>query len=56
MTFLDDYQVPYKLIGVQMVNMLLEHVPRDILKRTGVDGLIITVNLLPRSCLFLSVS
>ncbi|KAE9388619.1 hypothetical protein BT96DRAFT_428892 [Gymnopus androsaceus JB14] len=42
MTFLDDYQVPYKLIGVQMVNMLLEHVPRDILKRTGVDGLIIT--------------
>ncbi|KAF5361588.1 hypothetical protein D9757_011557 [Collybiopsis confluens] len=41
MTFLDDYQVPYKLKGVEMVKVLLEHVPREILKRTGVDGLIL---------------
>ncbi|KAJ4472023.1 hypothetical protein J3R30DRAFT_3659960 [Lentinula aciculospora] len=42
MTFLDDYQVPYKLEGVRMVEELLQHVPREILKRTGVDGLILT--------------
>ncbi|KAJ3857221.1 hypothetical protein EV368DRAFT_77951 [Lentinula lateritia] len=42
MTFLDDYQVPYKLKGVKMVEELLQHVPREILKRTGVDGLILT--------------
>lgn len=44
MTFLDDYQVPYKLKGVKMVEELLQHVPREILKRTGVDGLILTVD------------
>ncbi|KAJ3743501.1 hypothetical protein DFH05DRAFT_1618591 [Lentinula detonsa] len=42
MTFLDDWQVPYKLKGVQMVEDLLQHVPREVLKRTGVDGLILT--------------
>ncbi|KAJ3753415.1 hypothetical protein EV360DRAFT_53504 [Lentinula raphanica] len=42
MTFLDDYQVPFKLKGVKMVEELLQHVPKEILKRTGVDGLILT--------------
>ncbi|KIK54455.1 hypothetical protein GYMLUDRAFT_905811 [Collybiopsis luxurians FD-317 M1] len=40
MTFLDDYQVPYKLKGVEMINELLQRLPREILKRTGVDGLV----------------
>ncbi|KAF9076660.1 hypothetical protein BDP27DRAFT_1284592 [Rhodocollybia butyracea] len=42
MTFLDDYQVSYKLKGVRLVTELLEHAPREILKRTGVDGLLLT--------------
>jgi hypothetical protein len=44
MTFLDDYQVSYKLKGVRLVTELLEHVPREILKRTGVDGLLLTAS------------
>ncbi|KAG7096579.1 hypothetical protein E1B28_003998 [Marasmius oreades] len=41
MTMIDDYQVPYKLRGVVIVSQLLERVPQDLLKRTGIDGLIL---------------
>ncbi|EEB94737.1 hypothetical protein MPER_06401, partial [Moniliophthora perniciosa FA553] len=41
MTILDDYQVPYKLKGAQIVLEMLERVSGDLLKRTGIDGLIL---------------
>ncbi|KAF9557416.1 hypothetical protein CPC08DRAFT_819874 [Agrocybe pediades] len=40
MTFLDDYQASYKLQGTLLVQDLLRHVPADLLRRTGVDGLL----------------
>ncbi|KDR80514.1 hypothetical protein GALMADRAFT_240803 [Galerina marginata CBS 339.88] len=40
MTFLDDYEPKYKLRGVTLVQEMLRHVPGDLLKRTGVDGLL----------------
>ncbi|KAF9268321.1 hypothetical protein L218DRAFT_608770 [Marasmius fiardii PR-910] len=40
MTMLDDYQVPYKLKGVAIASELLERAPQDLLKKTGIDGLI----------------
>lgn len=43
MTFLDDYQVPYKLLGVRLVSDMLNRVPPDLLLRTGVDALMFTV-------------
>lgn len=43
MTLLDDYESYYKLKGLIVVSELLNHVPLDILKRTGVDGLLISV-------------
>lgn len=43
MSFLDDYQVPYKLLGVRLVSDMLTRVPSDLLLRTGVDALIFTV-------------
>lgn len=45
MTLLDDYEARYKLQGVVTVQMLLQHVPVDILKRTGVDGLLKQVTI-----------
>ncbi|KAK7060110.1 hypothetical protein VNI00_000874 [Paramarasmius palmivorus] len=41
MTMLDDYQVPYKLKGAKIILEMLERVPKDLLKRTGIDGLIL---------------
>ncbi|KAI3612996.1 trna-specific trna nucleotidyltransferase [Moniliophthora roreri] len=41
MTILDDYQVLYKLKGTQIVLEILERVSGDLLKRTGIDGLIL---------------
>jgi hypothetical protein len=43
MTFLDDFQASYKLQGVRLVSDLLSRVPPELLKRTGVDGLLFTV-------------
>lgn len=43
MTYLDDFEAPYKLRGVQLVSDLLPRVPPELLKRTGVDGLLFTV-------------
>ncbi|KAG1753218.1 hypothetical protein EDB19DRAFT_1668025 [Suillus lakei] len=42
MTFLDDFEAPYKLRGVQLVSDLISRVPLELLKRTGVDGLLFT--------------
>ncbi|KAF8918070.1 hypothetical protein CPB85DRAFT_1282415 [Mucidula mucida] len=41
MTLLDDYQGLYKLRGVQIVAVMLGNVPGQLLKRTGVDSLLI---------------
>lgn len=40
MTLLDDYEAPYKLHGIRVVSKMLERVPSDLLRRTGVDGLL----------------
>ncbi|KAF8963411.1 hypothetical protein BDZ97DRAFT_1919843 [Flammula alnicola] len=40
MTLLDDYEARFKLQGVLVVQEMLRHVPRDLLKRTGVSGLL----------------
>lgn len=47
MTLLDDYEAPYKLRGIKIVSDMLERVPVDILRRTGIDGLLFTVGLIP---------
>jgi hypothetical protein len=47
MTLLDDYEAPYKLRGIKIVSEMLERVPKDLLKRTGVDELLFTVCLIP---------
>lgn len=43
MSFLDDYQVPYKFLGVRLISDLLTRVPSDLLLRTGVDTLMFNV-------------
>jgi hypothetical protein len=43
MTLLDDYEAPYKLRGIRIVAEMLQRVPNDLLKRTGVDVLLFTV-------------
>ena len=43
MSFLDDYQVHYKLLGVRLVADMLTRVPPHLLLRTGVDTLIFNV-------------
>ncbi|TFK43043.1 hypothetical protein BDQ12DRAFT_162717 [Crucibulum laeve] len=40
MALLDDYEVKYKIQGIQVVSTMLERVPASLLKRTGIDGLI----------------
>lgn len=42
MTLLDDYEARYKLQGVEIVSEMLRRVPKELLKRTGVDGLMRT--------------
>ncbi|KAJ7179500.1 hypothetical protein C8R46DRAFT_1160062 [Mycena filopes] len=41
MALLDDYEARYKLIGVRITSAMLERVPSTVLKRTGVDSLLI---------------
>ena len=43
MTLLDDYEARYKLKGVQVVSRLLEVSPPDLLRRTGIDSLLLNV-------------
>ena len=45
MSFLDDYQVSYELLGVRLVSDMLARVPSDLLLRTGVDALMFTVSI-----------
>ena len=40
MTLLDDFEAKHKLQGVFVVQEMLQRVPKDLLKRTGVDGLL----------------
>ncbi|KAF8556292.1 hypothetical protein OG21DRAFT_1506737 [Imleria badia] len=40
MSFLDDYQVPYKLLGIRLVSDMLIRVPPQLFLRTGMDTLI----------------
>jgi hypothetical protein len=40
MTLLDDFEVRFKLQGVFVVQRMLQHVPKGLMKRTGVNGLI----------------
>ncbi|EJD00972.1 uncharacterized protein FOMMEDRAFT_169184 [Fomitiporia mediterranea MF3/22] len=42
MTFLDDYQSPYKLRGVMLVSKLLDRVSPNLLKRTGIAQLLMS--------------
>ena len=43
MTLLDDFEARYKLLGIQIVNAMLEHVPLSLLNRTGISELILAV-------------
>jgi len=43
MTFIDDYQMRYKLKGVKLASQLIQCAPKNLLSRTGVGQLIITV-------------
>lgn len=49
MTFLDDFQAPYKVQGAKLVGELLERVPKELLKRTGVDQLLFIVRMSSKS-------
>ncbi len=40
MTLLDDYEAKHKLQGVYVVQEMLRNVPKDVLKRTGIAGLV----------------
>ncbi|KAJ7224242.1 hypothetical protein GGX14DRAFT_649117 [Mycena pura] len=40
MALLDDYEARYKLLGVNITSVMLERVPSSLLKRTGVDSLL----------------
>jgi Tti2 family len=46
MILIDDYESYYKLKGLNVISELLKHVPPETLKRTGVDGLLISVRQL----------
>lgn len=43
MALLDDYQAVQKLKGVKIVSEMLKNVPKELLKRTGVETLLVTV-------------
>lgn len=42
MSLLDDYEVRYKIKGVRIVSEMLQKVPKALLKRTGIDGLLLS--------------
>ncbi|KAH6896481.1 hypothetical protein BKA70DRAFT_1438404 [Coprinopsis sp. MPI-PUGE-AT-0042] len=42
MTFLDDYQPQYKLWGLLTARTMLSRVPNELLRKTGIDGLLRT--------------
>ena len=44
MTFLDDYEIRYKVEGMRIVDAMLKKVPPDLLRKTGVTDLLFTVS------------
>lgn len=44
MTLLDDFDARYKLQGLEVVAEMLKTVPAELLRRTGVDGLLFSVS------------
>lgn len=46
MTLLDDYDTRYKLRGIHLASEMLQSVPPELLRRTGVAGLLFSVCLL----------
>lgn len=44
MTLLDDFRAQHKLEGVQIVSLMLPTIPKEVLRRSGVDQLIFTVS------------
>jgi len=50
-TLLDDFEARYKLLGIQVVNAMLERVPLSLLNRTGISEL--TLASLNRALTFL---
>lgn len=42
MSLLDDYEARYKIKGVRIVSEMIHTVPKTLLKRTGVDGLLLS--------------
>ncbi|GJE84793.1 hypothetical protein PsYK624_008690 [Phanerochaete sordida] len=42
MTLLDDYEIKYRLLSLPVVNHLLDNAPGELLRRTGINGLLIT--------------
>lgn len=45
MTLQDDYEAPYKLQGILITYEMIERVPKDLLRRTGVDELLFSVRM-----------
>jgi hypothetical protein len=43
MILLDDFEARYKLLGIRVVNAMLERAPLPLLNRTGVSELILAV-------------
>ena len=43
MTFIDDYQVSFKICGAYLISNLLTRVPLELLLWNSVDGLLFTV-------------
>lgn len=43
MTLQDDYEVFYKLQGISITQEMIKRVPKELLRRTGVDELLFTV-------------
>ncbi|KAJ7632712.1 hypothetical protein FB45DRAFT_1057745 [Roridomyces roridus] len=41
MALLDDYEARYKLMGVRIASVMLENITSSILKRTGIDSLLL---------------
>jgi len=43
MTLLDDFEARYKLLGIKVVNAMLQRAPLPLLNRTGISELILAV-------------
>ena len=50
MTLLDDFEVRFKLQGVLAVQQMLQHMPKDLMERTGINGLLHSVGCVYPLC------